>query len=164
MHVAALAAAWGEDAVKKFLTDVKANGARIAASNGEVKRLVAAGEVTLGLLDSDDADEAIKDGAPVTVVVPDQDELGTLVMPTTLVCIKKAPHPEAAHRLVDALLSSEAEKRMAESGAHMPLRPDTVVPPGMRRANELRSMNVDYAKVADEMERLEPWLRQWAGL
>jgi iron(III) transport system substrate-binding protein len=164
MHVAALASVWGEDALKKFLKDLKANGVRVAASNGEVKRLVASGEVALGLLDSDDADEAIKDGAPVALIVPDQDSFGTLVMPTTLVCIQKAPHREAGHRLVDGLLSSEAEKRMAESGAHMPLRPDTVIPQGLRRANELRAMSVDYAKVADEMERLEPWLRQWAGL
>jgi iron(III) transport system substrate-binding protein len=163
MHVAALATEWGEEALKKFLNDVKSNGARIAASNGEVKRLVVSGEIMFGLLDSDDADEALKDHAPVELVVPDQHSFGTLVMPTSVVCIRRGPHPEAAHRVVDALLSSDTEKRMAEGGAHMPLRTDTVIPHGARRANELRSMNVDYAKVAETMERLQPWLRQWAG-
>lgn len=41
MHVAALFAAWGEEQAKRFLDDLKASGARIARSNGEVKRRVA---------------------------------------------------------------------------------------------------------------------------
>src|SRR6266498_1148616 len=43
MHVAALADSWGDDALKAFLMQLKANGCRIASSNGEVKRLVASG-------------------------------------------------------------------------------------------------------------------------
>ncbi len=63
MHVGALAAAWGESAMRSFLTDLKTNGVRISSSNGEVKRLVVAGEVAFGLTDTDDANEALKDGA-----------------------------------------------------------------------------------------------------
>src|SRR5262249_21070214 len=39
MHVAALFTAWGEDKGRAFLEDLKRNQARIASSNGEVKRL-----------------------------------------------------------------------------------------------------------------------------
>jgi iron(III) transport system substrate-binding protein len=129
-----------------------------------VKRLVVAGEVAFGLTDTDDANEALEQGASVEVVYPDADELGTLVMPTAVVLLANRPHADAGKRLVDYLLSAETERRMAEAAAHMPLRPGVATPPGVRRISEIRAMTVDYAVVAGEMERIQPWLRQWAGL
>ena len=67
------------------------NGVKVASSNGEVKRLVESGQVAFGLTDTEDASEALHDGAPVAVVYPDQDGIGTLVMPTTVVLLKGAP-------------------------------------------------------------------------
>jgi iron(III) transport system substrate-binding protein len=163
MHVAALFAAWGEDEGKKFLQALKANGVRVASSNGEVKRLVASGEVAVGLLDTDDAHEALEEKAPVDVVWPDQDGLGTLVMPTVVCLVKNGPHPEAGKRLIDHLLTAEVEKAMAGAAAHMPLRSD-VQASGVRPVSEIRAMAVDYDRVAAEMERIQPWLRQWVGL
>jgi iron(III) transport system substrate-binding protein len=164
MHVAALFAQWGEASARAFLEGLKANGVRIASSNGEVKRLVVAGEVAFGLTDTDDANEARKEGADVDVVYPDVDDLGTLVMPTAVVLMAKGPHPEAGRTLVDYLLSAEAERQMAEAAAHMPLRPGVSTPQGVLRVSDIRAMEVDYARVAEEMERIQPWLRQWAGL
>ncbi len=164
IHVAALFTAWGEDRARPFLDALKANGVRIASSNGEVKRLVVAGEVAFGLTDTDDANEALKDGAPVDVVYPDADGLGTLVMPTAVVLLRGGPHPDAGRKLVDALLSADTERRMAESAAHMPLRPGVATPAGVRSIGEIKAMSVDYARVAEEMEKIQPWLRQWAGL
>jgi iron(III) transport system substrate-binding protein len=164
MHVAALFAQRGESEARAFLDALKTNGVRIASSNGEVKRLVVAGEVAFGLTDTDDANEALEQGASVEVVYPDADELGTLVMPTAVVLLANRPHADAGKRLVDYLLSAETERRMAEAAAHMPLRPGVATPPGVRRISEIRAMTVDYAVVAGEMERIQPWLRQWAGL
>jgi iron(III) transport system substrate-binding protein len=164
MHVAALFSAWGEVEARRFLEDLKANGVRIASSNGEVKRLVVSGEVAFGLTDTDDANEAIKEGAAVEVVYPDQDGFGTLVMPTTVIMLRGAPHAEPAKKLVDYLLTAEVERRMAESAAHMPLRAGVATPPNVRAVGDIRSMAVDYARVASEMERIQPWLRSWAGL
>jgi iron(III) transport system substrate-binding protein len=164
MHAAALFAGWGEADAKSFFDQLKTNEARIASSNGEIKRLVAAGEVTFGLTDTDDANEALKEHAPVEVVFPDQDGAGTLLMPTTAVLIKGAPHADAGRQLIDFLLSAEVEKRMAEAAAHIPLRSDVAAPEGLKRESDIRTMRVDYARVADEIERIEPWLRQWVGL
>lgn len=163
MHVAALADAWGDDALKEFLGKLKANGCRIASSNGEVKRLVATGEVAFGVADSDDAAEAVHEGAPVAIVYPDQDGIGTLIMPTAVVPLK-GPHVDEARRLVDFLLSTAAEQRLVDAASHLPLRPDVKPPPGGRAASDVRAMRVDYARVAATMERLQPWLREWAGL
>jgi iron(III) transport system substrate-binding protein len=164
MHVAALFSAWGEGPARAFLEAVKANGVRVASSNGEVKRLVVAGEVAFGLTDTDDANEAAKEGAPVEVVYPDGADLGTLVMPTAVVLLRGAPHPEAGRRLVDHLLSAETEALLAESAAHMPLRAGVKTPPRVRPVSAIRAMEVDFARVAEEMERIQPWLREWTGL
>ncbi|MFL5437853.1 MAG: ABC transporter substrate-binding protein [Myxococcales bacterium] len=51
MYVAALFTVWGEERGKAFLQGVKENGTRVASSNGEVRRLVATGEVSFGLTD-----------------------------------------------------------------------------------------------------------------
>ncbi|MBI5485821.1 MAG: extracellular solute-binding protein [Deltaproteobacteria bacterium] len=164
MHVAALFDAWGEAEARAFLDSLKANGVRIASSNGEVKRLVVAGEVAIGLCDTDDGNEALEEGAPVEIVYPDQDGTGTLVMPTTVVIIRGGPHPDAARRLVDYLLTAGVEQTMAEQAAHMPLRPGVPAPPGVRPVTGLRAMKVDYGRVATEMERIQPWLQEWVGL
>jgi iron(III) transport system substrate-binding protein len=164
MHVAALFSVWGDERARAFLDRLRSNDVRIASSNGEVKRLVVAGEVAVGLTDTDDANEALKEGAAVDVVYPDQDTFGTLVMPTAVVLMRRAPHADAGRKLVDFLLSAETERRMAESAAHMPLRSGIATPAGVRSVASIRAMTVDYARVADEMERIQPWLRQWAGL
>jgi iron(III) transport system substrate-binding protein len=164
MHVAALFASWGDAEALAFLDGLRTNDVRIASSNGEVKRLVVAGEAAFGLTDTDDANEALKEGAPVDVVYPDAEGPGTLVMPTSVVLMARAPHPDTGRRLVDHLLSADTERRMADAAAHMPLRAGVPTPAGVRRVSDIRALDVDYARVAEEMERIQPWLRQWSGL
>lgn len=164
MHVAALFAHWGETKTRAFLNELKGNGVRIASSNGEVKRLVVSGEVAFGLTDTDDANAALREGAPVEVVYPDQDDLGALVMPTSVILIRRAPRAEAARRLIDYLLSAEVEASMAESAAHMPLREGVTTPKNVRSAAGLRAMQVDYGQVSEQIEAQQGWLRQWVGL
>jgi iron(III) transport system substrate-binding protein len=164
MHVAALFSAWGEERGKAFLNELKANDVRIASSNGEVKRWVASGEVAFGLTDTDDANEAIQAGAPVRVIYPDRDSLGTLVMPTSTVLIEGAPHSNNGKRLIDCLLSADVEQRMAEAAAHMPLRAGVPTPTNVQRLSDIKAMQVDYRAVAQTMERIQPWLREWLGL
>ena len=164
MHVAAWFSAWGAEEAKGFLAALKENEVRVASSNGEVKRLVVAGEVTFGLTDTDDAFVAVQSGAPVEVVYPDQDGTGTLVMPTVVVLLRGGPDSVAARGLIDYLLSAEVETALAESAAHLPLRSDAARPAHIRSVAELRSMKVDYADVAKQMEKIQPWLREWAGL
>ena len=164
MHVAALFSIWGDAEAQHFLDSVKANGVRIAASNGEVKRLVSGGEVAWGVTDTDDANEALASGAPVRIVFPDQETFGTLVMPTSVVVIRGARHKQAAQALVEYLASAETEKYLAEHGAHLPLQPDVAPPQGLPSAGKLRAMEVDYGQLAVTIERIQPWLREWAGL
>jgi iron(III) transport system substrate-binding protein len=164
MHVAALFSALGEEEAMRLLNAMKENGVRIAASNGEVKRLVSAGEVAWGVTDTDDANEAAASGAPVRIVFPDQDQLGTLVMPTSVVVIRGSKHIDEAHKLVDYLVSAETERYLAEHGAHLPLQPGVSPPVALNVPADLRAMHVEYDVLADTIERIQPWLREWAGL
>lgn len=166
VHVAALASRWGDGEARAYLDRLRANGVRVASSNGEVRRLVETGEVAVGLVDTDDAQEASASGAPVAIVYPDQEEggLGALVMPTAVVRIRGGPHPDAASRLIDHLLSASAERYLAQHGAHMPLQRGIATPAGVRSVHEIRAMESDYAKIAEVLERIQPWLRDWVGL
>jgi iron(III) transport system substrate-binding protein len=164
IHVAALFAVWGEERTRAFLSELRTNAVRIASSNGEVKRLVVSGEVAFGLTDTDDAHEALEGGANVEVVYPDQDELGTLVMPTSVVLLRRAPHSDSGRRLIDYLLSPAVEEQLAQHGAHMPLRVGVKTPHNVRSAASLRVMSVDYRSVADQVDAQQGWLRQWVGL
>jgi iron(III) transport system substrate-binding protein len=163
MHAAALFAAWGDGEAKRFFESLRTNDVRVAGSNGEVKRLVVSGEATFGLTDTDDANEASRAGADVAVVYPDQDGIGTLVIPTAVVLLKGGPNGAAGQALIDFLLSDDAEREMAERAAQMPLRSGVTPPAGVRSERDIRAMAVDYAALGETMERVQPWLRSWAG-
>jgi iron(III) transport system substrate-binding protein len=164
MHVAALFAVWGEERGRAFMDALRTNQVRLAASNGEVRRLVVDGEVAFGLTDTDDAAEATRSGAPVATIYPDQDGLGTLVMPTSVVQLNGGPNGASGRRLIDFMLSPEVERLLAENGAHMPLHPGVQVPSGVRPVSDIRAMDIDFRRVATQMERMQPWLRQWVGI
>lgn len=117
-HVAALAAAQGEEAALGFLAELKAGGAAVVDGNAVVRDMVASGRRPMGLTDTDDACVSIVAGAPVDVVFLDQEEdgLGTLVIPNTVALIAGGPNPESGRALVDYLMSAETEAAMVESG------------------------------------------------
>jgi iron(III) transport system substrate-binding protein len=163
-QVAALAALWGEPAARKFLDDIKANGVRIVTSNGEAKDLVASGELAWAFTDTDDASEAVEQRKPVAVVYPDQDSIGTLVMPNAVALVKGAPHPEAAKKLIDYLLSRQVEERLARStAAQMPLHRDVSVPPNVKPVSAIKDMAVTYATLGGMIDGILPYLRRWSG-
>src|SRR3990172_4688428 len=89
VHMAALFIILGDEKARKFLNDLKANGVKIVSSNSEVRRLVARGEVKVGITDTDDANVAVREGNPVKVVFSDQSGIGTLIMPNMVCLIKK---------------------------------------------------------------------------
>ncbi len=162
-HVAALFDAWGDERGWAFLQGLRDNGVRIATSNGEVKRLVATGEVAWGLVDTDDAAVAVDSGAPVTVIYPDAEGLGTLVLPTAVVRMAHSPHPDPGAALVDYLVSAEVERMLAEAACRqMPLHAGVPTPEGVLPVSAIAPMDVDYAALGATVERIHPQLVAWA--
>ncbi len=163
MHMAALFSLWGSVEARDFLERLRANDVRLASSNGEVKRLVAAGEVAFGLTDTDDAAVAVREGAPVHVIYPDQSGLGTLLVPGAVVLIRGGPNAEGGRRLVEFLASREVERLLAFAPcAQVPLRADVETPTNVRLPDRFRAMPVDFDRLARVMEQIHPFLQDWA--
>ncbi len=160
-HAACLFAAWGDDSAKEFLQSVKRN-ARIMAGNKQVAQSVASGSIAFGLTDTDDAIVEIERGMPVTIVYPDQGEgdLGTLFIPNTLALIKDSPNPEAANKLVDYLLSSDVERRLADGpSAQIPLRRGVPASPRVKTPSEVRAMEIDWSAAAAKWDSAAEFLK-----
>jgi iron(III) transport system substrate-binding protein len=165
-EVAALFALQGDDWGRKFMADLKANQIRVTASNGESADAVAAGEAGFSLVDSDDAVSRIRQGRAVEMVVPDQrnGEIGVYLVPNAVLILRDAPHPEAAKRLVDYLLSPETERKLAAADcAQLPLHAGVDPPRELPPISALRRMAPDSARVAAKMEELRSFLEAWPG-
>jgi iron(III) transport system substrate-binding protein len=116
-------------------------------------------------VDSDDAVNRIRQNRPVRIVFPDQDGMGVFIVPNAVMMVKGGPHPAAAKRLVDYLLSPEVEALLAkEDCAQIPLHPGVKPPPEIPPIEKLKTLRVDYAKVARRMVSIQPFLKAWTGL
>lgn len=166
-YVAALFTTWGDDRAKTFMEELKKSGVKVSTSNGESADMVASGQFAFSLADSDDAYSRLKQGRPIDIVYPDQGpgEAGCMIIPNALVLIKGGPNPENGKKLIDYLLSKETERKLAFSdAAQIPLHAGVEIPPQLKHIENLKTMNVDYAKVAAKMQEIQPFLKAWAGL
>jgi iron(III) transport system substrate-binding protein len=148
-QAACLFAAWGEAKATEFYRGVKRN-ARIFATDREVARAVANGTLAFGLTGARDALAEQAAGAPIVVIYPDQGEgaIGTLYVPSTVALVHNSPHPEAAAKLLDFLISAEVRQRLAKAE-------------GSGNAGEegVRAMPVDLQAVAESWDSAAEFLR-----
>lgn len=148
-QAAALYAYLGEEEARDFFEQIEARGVKVVDGNSVTRDMVAAGQIAFALTDTDDACISVNKGDPVKVIIPDQDDMGTLVIPNTVAMVKGGPNPEEAKILIDYLLSKEMEKKLIERGwSHIPVRPidieTTCIPKG-----EIKNMNVTFEEIFD---------------
>lgn len=164
-HATALFLRLGDAKAEAFFRRARANGLQILPSNGAVKDAIGEGRAAWGVVDTDDANVAIKDGKPVRFLFPDQNGIGTPIMPNTVSLIAGAPHPETAKRLIDYLLSPDTEKRLAEMDCvQMPLHPGVPTPPQVKPVAAIRAMDVDYTRAAARIHGVDRVLQGILGL
>jgi iron(III) transport system substrate-binding protein len=157
-HFAAIFAFLGEDLAKELFIMIKENKPVIAASNSQVRDLVASGKVAIGLTDTDDANDAIVDKKPVKYIFPDQKGIGTLVFPNTVMLIKGARHEKNAKALIDYLLSEEVEQKLAKSKAiQIPTR-DIEVPENVPKLNEIKVLKTSWKDSYNNLEKSQKFL------
>lgn len=171
-HIAALVHLWGEEPTRQWLEAMESQNLRLYDGNSSVVRAIAAGEIELGLTDTDDALAAQQEGLPIAfvyetdetnsnapVLTPDAVEpmmsFGALVIPNTAALVKGAPNPDEARTLLEFLLSERAERLLMTSRSrNVPIRegpaqelfllhPETNIAPPAR---------VDLDAVANEIE------------
>ena len=145
---------------------MKQNGTKISTSNGESTMLVANKEFVFSLVDSDDATNAIRGGKPVRQIYPDQaeGELGCLILPNAAVLIKGGQNPGNGKKIIDYILSSKTERKLAFADcAQIPLHKGVETPDDVAKIEELRSMKVDFEAVAEKLLEIQPYLKEWTG-
>lgn len=165
-QMAALFTLWGDGQAEAFMEKMKNNEVKISTDNGESADLVASGEFDFSLVDSDDGVNRIRQGKPIEIVYPDQGEgdIGCLIVPNAAVLIKGAPHPDNAKKLIDYLLSKETERKLAFADcAQIPLHPGVETPLEVKRIEQIKTMKINYAKVARKLQEIQPFLKNWVG-
>lgn len=142
-HVSSLYVLWGNERADAFFKQLAANDAKMVGGNSDVTRQIAAGNFVLGLTDNDDVTATLAAGGKIDFVLPDQNDLGTLAMPTTVALVNRPDIHDDARRLIDFLLSPEVEAELiaAQYAGWSVRSADT----------EFRAMKVDYAEVARTM-------------
>ena len=161
-HAACLFAYWGADDAKQFFQEAKDNHIQIMAGNKQVALAVGSGQLAFGLTDTDDAIAESDKAMPVAIIYPDQGEgqMGTLFIPNTVCMIKGCPHPTAARRLLDYILSPVVEESLARSarGAN-PADSEVDVKSRLKIPSGVRQMQVDFEAAADMWDTAAKFLR-----
>jgi iron(III) transport system substrate-binding protein len=158
---------WGLPRMLAQLDRMRKNGVAFGDSNGRVMRLVRKGDLDFGFTDTDDVKKAIDDNFPVVQVVPDQapGEMGLIVIPNTVSMVKGAPHPEAARRLIDYLLSHAVEEALAHgASAQIPLRPQVPRPDDVLDLSSWRLAPINWPAIgrayAEHVDALETYFNK----
>jgi iron(III) transport system substrate-binding protein len=160
-HAASLYAYLGSDHARDYFESLVAHDVNIVDGNSVVRDLVANGTLAFGLTDTDDACGALMRGDPVAINFPDQNGMGTLVIPGTVAQIAGAPHSEEAQLLIDYLLSVQVEQMLVDAGfSHIPIHPEIVAPESCISIKDIKAMDVDYSEVYGFMEVIQTELRE----
>ncbi len=111
------------------------------------------GQLEWGLTDTDDALVEKENGMKVDWVFPDQlsHQMGTLMIPNTVAVIDRGPHPIAAGKLADYLVSKTTEERLTTGNAsQFSVWPGASKESAQRMQGEksVRWMQVDFEEVA----------------
>jgi ABC-type Fe3+ transport system substrate-binding protein len=109
---AALTEVWGAEQARILVDLMARNDARIFPTLAVTAGMVAAGRVMFTMVDSVTAKRFMDVNAQLEMVVPDQDALGVLLLPSVAVIPADAPHPEAARTLVDRIVATPLPGRI----------------------------------------------------
>lgn len=140
--------------------DLIANDLKLEESNGNLKTKVSAGEYAAVSMVDFMARNAEREGSPVATVWP---ESGAVMVPTPVAILEKGDDPEktaAAERLVDFLLSEDAQKLFVEQG-YLPVSETAGSPEGAPAVKDIVTcpLNLDFflersADVRDVFQRM----------
>lgn len=160
-HAAALDSKWGREKMLQFFEAMQSRGVRFVDGNSVVRDLVASGEATFGLTDTDDACGAVEKAAAMQVIIPDQSpgEDGALVIPNSAALIGGGPNPDNAKRFLDYLTGPEALKKLSEAGWFFVSGEKVVGNPACKLPSQIRVLSFPQALRDDAFEDLRHQLK-----
>jgi iron(III) transport system substrate-binding protein len=106
-QAAALISRWGDERGLGFYRKIAEAGNRLVETDGEVRRLVTAGEVPWGVVNLDQGICAKRQAEPITIFFPDRMGYGAVVVPEVVALLKDAPHLAQARGLYAYLFATE---------------------------------------------------------
>lgn len=151
-HAAALYAYMGDEKARVYYQSLKDRGVRLVDGNSVVRDMVANGELDWGITDTDDANEAVKSGAKVKIIYPDQSGMGTLIVPNSVALIKGGKNSYEGRELVEFLTGKQVEQKLTDIGfIQIPCRKLDHMPKGLP-AGGIKGMTVDLAAIYKAQE------------
>jgi len=151
---AAIYAQIGAQKAKEFYSNLQGKGVQIVDGNSVVRDMVVAGQLAIGMTDTDDAFSATQKNNKLKVVFLDQSDsaMGTLITPNTVAMIAKAPHYEEAKKFIDFLLDKNTEAMMVESGwIDIPVRQLTKSSKNLEGI-KVKGMNLTFEDIYKHLE------------
>ena len=161
-HATCLFQVWGDVRAKAYFTALKRNEVHVLSGNKQVATAVGAGELAIGLTDTDDAIAEVEAGRPVVIIYPDREpgQLGTLFIPNTVCIPKGAPAPRLAEALGNVLLSPATETTLATGpSAQIPLNRKTVAIPRVETPQTVHPMSVDFEAAVQIWDQVAAYLQ-----
>lgn len=153
-QITALYELLGEEETDRFLDGVLENDCHFPPGNGRLASLVGEGQIHFGFTDTSDYRLVKNEGRPVKAIYPDQEGIGTLVIPNTVARVRGGPNPENARKLIEFLLSEESESILAHhERGHIPLKSGVDRPDEVRVPDEMQTMEVDFVRVGGMIEQ-----------
>ncbi|MBL8879078.1 MAG: extracellular solute-binding protein [Phycisphaerales bacterium] len=150
-HLAAMFAYWGEEPAQEMLRRWADGGARLADGNSQAVALLVAGQVDVAMTDTDDVWVAQARGARIDLIYPALDDKSPAVwIPCSVGVVAGAPHPAAARKLMDFLVSAQVEELLARSDSkNVPVRKAVRKICGM---SEMQPAAIDFERVTDALK------------
>jgi iron(III) transport system substrate-binding protein len=156
--VTALRKTQGEDVARKWLTDMKANGARTYEGNGPIVVAIDAGELPVGLVNHYYVlEEEAELGRPLNAKTHffSGGDPGSLVNAAGVGVLKGAKNTEAADAFVDYMLSRDAQSYFASQTFEYPLIADVPADARLVPLKDIAAPRIDLSALADLQATLE---------
>lgn len=147
----------GDDAAREWVEAMIANEAQVYESNGAIVRAVAAGEVSVGLVNHyyKFEIEAEEGDLPIENHYFDGGDPGSLVNVAGVGVLANGPDQEAALAIVDAFLTPEIQAYFAEMTFEYPLIEGVETAEGLVPLSEVESPDIDLSDLDDLQGTLE---------
>lgn len=129
----------------------------LSDSSGAVSRYVNDGEALAGLTLEDNALQYVKGGGHVAIVYPAD---GTTIAADGVALIKGAPHPEAAKRFIDHVLSQPVQQTLVQTVGRRSIRTDVPANAALPKLSDIKTVPYDLVAASrDRAALIARWKR-----
>lgn len=158
-HVTAMRLIWGNERTRRWLEAMRANGARTYPGNPAIVAAVGTGEIEAGFVNNYYLFQFLRERGesfPVRNHMFRGDDIGNLINVAGVGIVDTSRNPAAAQRLVEFLLSPEAQRYFANQTFEYPLVREVSADPMLLPLAQIQTPRVDlnYLQALDATLRM----------